>query len=528
MAKYALGIKPLIVKLGEETVTAKCKQAWYADDSSSAGELLELKKWWDVLQIEGPKYGYFPLPTKSVLIVKEKYKQKAKEIFGNCGVKITTTGERHMGAVVGTEEFKIQYVNEKVAKWVQDVEELTKIAEDEPQSALSSFTKAISHRWTYVQRTIPNISNLFQPLEEAIRTKFIPAIVGRAVSDIERQMLALPVRLGGIGIRDPTTTADLEYLISATVTNTLADVIVSQDKDFSNYDSAKVLQEIQRMKTLKEDFLKEELQSLLEVLNEKQKRCIELAQEKGAGSWLTALPLKAYGYTLNKQEFRDSICLRYDWKIPHVATFCHCGKKNDIDHALSCKRGGYVIMRHDRIRNLEAEFLREVCTDVRVEPQLLPLVNLELNGTNADKARLDTSSVGLFTPMEKNFTDVQVTHLNCPSNIHRDSSQVYASLERKKKSKYNERIINVEKGSFTPLVMSTTGGMGVEATRFHKRLALLISEKRKENYAHVMNHIRTRLRFCLLKSTVMAIRGIRGKRAKDGEIDLSEISYNLI
>ena len=46
-------------------------------------------------------------------------------------------------------------------------------------------------------------------------------------------------------------------------------------------------------------------------------------------------------------------------------------------------------MRHDRIRNLEAEFLREVCTDVKVEPQLLPLVNLELNGTNADKARLD-------------------------------------------------------------------------------------------------------------------------------------------
>ena len=72
--------------------------------------------------------------------------------------------------------------------------------------------------------------------------------------------------------------------------------------------------------------------------------------------------------------------------------------------------------------------------------------------------------------------------------------------------------------------MSTTGGMGKEATRFHKRLALLISEKRKENYAHVISHLRTRLRFSLLKSTVMAIRGVRGKRARDGEIDISEIS----
>ena len=98
----------------------------------------------------------------------------------------------------------------------------------------------------------------------------------------------------------------------------------------------------------------------------------------------------------------------------------------------------------------------------------------------------------------------------------------------KRKSKYNERITHIEKGSFTPIIMSTSGGMGIEATRFHKRLALLISEKRHEQYAHVLNHIRTRLRFCLLKSTVMAIRGVRGKRAKDGVMDISEISYNLI
>ncbi len=76
--------------------------------------------------------------------------------------------------------------------------------------------------------------------------------------------------------------------------------------------------------------------------------------------------------------------------------------------------------------------------------------------------------------------------------------------------------------------ITTTGGMGKEATKFFKRLALLISEKRKENYSQVLNHIRTRLRFCLLRSTLMAIRGVRGKRARDGVLDISEISYNLI
>ena len=72
-----------------------------------------------------------------------------------------------MGAVIGSNEFKEEYVNEKIQKWVTDIEELSRIAEDEHEAALSSFKKAISHRWTYVQRTIPNISHLFAPLKDA-------------------------------------------------------------------------------------------------------------------------------------------------------------------------------------------------------------------------------------------------------------------------------------------------------------------------------------------------------------------------
>ena len=47
---------------------------------------------------------------------------------------------------------------------------------------------------------------------------------------------------------------------------------------------------------------------------------------------------------------------------------------------------------------------------------------------------------------------------------------------------YNDRIIQVEKSSFTPLVFSTSGGMGKEAETLHKRLVKLISEKRGTSY----------------------------------------------
>ena len=109
----------------------------------------------------GPKYGYYPQASKTILIVKERFEAKAKAIFGKSGIKISTRGERHMGAVVGSERFKDEYVSNKVEKWVQDIEQLSNIAKDEPQSALSSFTRAISHRWTYVQRTVPCTGHLF-------------------------------------------------------------------------------------------------------------------------------------------------------------------------------------------------------------------------------------------------------------------------------------------------------------------------------------------------------------------------------
>ena len=93
MAKYGIATKPLNDKLVDSVNADPCKQIWYADDSSSTGQVTEMRKWWDVLRKEGPSYGYFSLPAKTVLIVKPKYKELALEAFEGTGVKITTEGE---------------------------------------------------------------------------------------------------------------------------------------------------------------------------------------------------------------------------------------------------------------------------------------------------------------------------------------------------------------------------------------------------------------------------------------------------
>ena len=55
---------------------------------------------------------------------------------------------------------------------------------------------------------------------------------------------------------------------------------------------------------------------------------------------------------------------------------------------------------------------------------------------------------------------------------------MYHAHEHQKKKKYNARILQVEKASFSPIVFSTTGGMGDEATMLYKKLAIKTRKNR--------------------------------------------------
>ena len=78
-----------------------------------------------------------------------------------------------------------------------------------------------------------------------------------------------------------------------------------------------------------------------------------------------------------------------------------------------------------------------------------------------------------------------------------------------KKRKYGQRICDVEHGVFTPLVFSTSGAMGREATIFYKRLADLLSDKQDKAYSPIMGWLRCRLSFAILRSAIMCLRGSR-------------------
>ena len=76
---------------------------------------------------------------------------------------------------------------------------------------------------------------------------------------------------------------------------------------------------------------------------------------------------------MQKADFRDAICLRYGWSLPRLPNHCVCGTALTVDHALNCKCGDFVSIRHNEVRDLTAKLVTETCSDVRVEPPLQTL-----------------------------------------------------------------------------------------------------------------------------------------------------------
>ena len=98
--------------------------------------------------------------------------------------------------------------------WTASLLTLSKIGKSHPHVAYCAYVHGLANKWTYFLRTIPNISDLLQLLEDAIFHHFIPALVGKPVSNLERALFPLPVHLGGLGICNPQALADSEFVAS--------------------------------------------------------------------------------------------------------------------------------------------------------------------------------------------------------------------------------------------------------------------------------------------------------------------------
>ena len=132
------------------------------------------------------------------------------------------------------------------------------------------------------------------------------------------------------------------------------------------------------------------------------------------------IPIKRNGFFLQKQAFKDAIRIRYNIPLERLSTLCVCGNSFNLQHALSCPKGGLVITRHNELRNLTAEILGEVCKNVVIEPLLTPLMGEELpkSSNTCNQARADVSAGELWINGQTAFCDVRVFNPLARCHLH--------------------------------------------------------------------------------------------------------------
>ena len=216
---YALSLQPLISRL---QAVSQVKQCWFADDATGCGSIKNIKVWWDVLTVAGPDLGYHPNAGKCWLVTIPDKEETARSIFEETAINITTDGRKHLGAGLGSRSYLEQYVNGKVEEWVGQVTKLAEFALPQLQACYAAFSYGLKHRWTYFLRTLPDLEDLLALLERARADVLIPSITGHYCTQGERELLALPVRMGGMDLTNPSQEAASDYVASANISGPLA------------------------------------------------------------------------------------------------------------------------------------------------------------------------------------------------------------------------------------------------------------------------------------------------------------------
>ena len=147
---------------------------------------------------------------------------------------------------------------------------------------------------------------------------------------------------------------------------------------------------------------------------------------------------------------------------------------------MSCQKGGFIAIRQDEIIDIICSLLK-VCSNVTKEPLLQPLQGKEFNYKTAkvkQDARVDISARGFWNKKQKSFFDLSVFNPLAPSSSRLSLDASHAMNEKDKIGKYSEWIINVEQGTFAPLVFTSVGGMAKQSQIFYKRMAELMAEKK--------------------------------------------------
>ena len=395
------------------------------------------------------------------------------------------------------------------------------VAKRYPQTAYAGLTKSLQAEWQYVQRVVPDCGDEFAPIEAAIANVFLPALFSAPLAEIEplRELLALSPKQAGLGLPDPTTTAAAGYAASLGCTEDLTTSLQQRTElDTPAYTAAarRIRREFSDGRKSSEEMTFARLEKAAD--RETAKR---LDRSRKTGAWLSAIPNALNGTVLSQEEFTDNLRVRYGLLPLLLPCNCDgCGAKFTVPHAMACKKGGLVTLRHNDAGAEWKQQCARAFTTSAVSDEPLIHTGRDTGSTKGAKGtqpapalRGDVGVLGFWKKGHMTIFDVRVTDTDAASYRGQKATTILANHEKEKKKKYNDACL-ARRRHFTPLVFSVDGMRGAEADAASKRLAALLSEKWKRSYSEVCGYVRSRLSFAIARTLTLCLRGVRDPTAR--------------
>ena len=375
--------------------------------------------------------------------------------------------------------------------------------------------------WQYTLRVVPEVASHFERLEAAISHDFLPFVLQEttAPSETLRSQLALPVRCSGLGLPDPSTIADDCFDTSKAVTAPLvASLIQRQPLDALDY-SAQAAETTAIARGTRNAALDADYQRLVRESDGVPQRRLQRAP--GTGAWLTTYPSFFNGTELSAEEFFDNVRIRCGMDPKYLQERCDgCQQRFSVGHALQCKKGGLITVRHDELCYEGSSLMCQAISPSAVAPE--PYIytgraqrtalrdELDDDGTPSEKPddRGDILCHGFWRRGRTTIFDVRVTDTDARSYLNTEPQKVLANQEQAKKRKYLKPC-EERRRNFTPLVFSVDGMRGPETTAACKQLARRLSAKWGRAYPQMCQFVNSRLSIALVRSTTMLLRGPR-------------------
>jgi hypothetical protein len=342
----------------------------------------------------------------------------------------------------------------------------------------------------------------------------------------------LPIKLGGLGLRDVNKLCYPAFLGSWNSSNQLSSLIlpnsISQLNDSANEEAILNWSLITNMKPLEiptaydQKIWDEKIHNICHKIlldrmstNKDQARLLAL-QEKESGAWLHALPSTNLGTLLDIQCFRISICLGLGIPmcVPHP---CICGEIVDKlgHHGLSCYRRAGKRARHEMINDL----VKRALTSAEI-----PSIRKPNGYYRKVNKRPDGITLIPWLCGKPLLWDVSCTDTLAKSYIELSSKKAGEAAhlrENTKKSKY----VTVETYNnyhFVPIAIETLGPWGDDARKIINEIGQKIQKITNESRS--TSYLSQRISIAVQRGNAASVLGTIEDSSND---KLEEIFYIL-